>query len=194
MFNHKTIRAYCLLAGSLFVSAAAFAQGGAGEVAVFGGGTTISSGGGTHALVGGSIGARVAGHLRIFGEFSVVPLASLTETSEGITASGTDRLYNIGGGVDYSLGSSKTVVPYVLGAAGLSHDSVSATASGGGISATVGMSSNAAYYGVGGGVRIYVGHKWGVKPEVRYQRYTSSGGGSASAANFTVGLFYDFGK
>lgn len=193
MFNHKTIQVYCLLAGTFLFSATAFAQGGAGEIAVFGGGTALSAGGGTHALVGASAGVRVSGGLRIFGEFGLVPLAAINESYEGINASATDRLYNFGGGLDYSFGSSKTVVPYVLGAAGLSHQSVSATANSSGFSATVGMAANSAYFGGGAGVRLYIGQKWGVKPEVRYQRYQNSGG-SANAADFTVGLFYEFGK
>lgn len=29
---------------------------------------------------------------------------------------------------------------------------------------------NSAYAGLGGGVRVYVGENWGVKPEFRYER------------------------
>jgi len=78
-------------------------------------------------------------------------------------------------------------------AGGVGHEVASATATGAGVSATVSMGSNSAYLGAGGGVRLYAGDHWGVKPEFRYQRYTNSGGSSGSAV-YTVGLFYQFGK
>ena len=197
MISHKTTRVSWLLAGAFLFSTLAFADDGKVEVAGFGGGTTIAGGVGTHAVVGGSASIRVIEHLHIFGEFSLVPLAStsLSDSSTGVTvnAHGTDRLYNFGGGVDYGFGSSKRVVPYVLVAAGVGHESASATATASGYSATVNMTSNSVYLGVGGGVRLYAGDHWGVKPEFRFQRYTASSGGSNSAV-FTVGLFYQFGK
>jgi hypothetical protein len=195
MISHKTIRVSWLMAGAFLFSTSAFADDGKVEVAGFGGGTTIADGVGTHAMVGGSAGIRVVEHLHIFGEFSLVPLASasLSDSSAGVTAHGTDRLYNFGGGMDYGFGSSKRVVPYVVAAVGVGHESASATAAASGTSVTVSMTSNSVYLGFGGGVRLYAGNHWGVKPEFRYQRYTNSGGSSNSAV-FTVGLFYQFGN
>jgi hypothetical protein len=198
MISHKTIRVSCLLAGTLLFSASAFADG-AGEVAGFGGGTAIT-GGGVNPLVGGSAGYQVIDHLQIFGEFSVAPLASVAAAAAsqasaltGVSVTAKETLYNYGGGMDFSFGSSKKVVPYVVMAVGVGHFSASATATVGGVSGSGSASSNSVYLGAGGGVRIYAGDHWGIKPEFRYQRYTDSGGG-LNSANFTVGLFYQFGK
>jgi len=193
MFTQKTSRAHWLLAGTLLFSISALAQGGKGEVVGFGGGTSLSGGAGTHGLFGGSAGARLTDHMHVFGEFAVVPLATASATMEGVTANGSEKLYNFGGGVDYSFGSSERAVPYVLVAGGLSHDSASATANAAGYTVTVGASANAAYYGAGGGMRLYIGKKWGIKPEVRFQRYTGSGS-STIGVDFAVGLFYQFGQ
>jgi hypothetical protein len=191
MIHRNTIRAACLLiAGALLFTAFAFA-GDAVEVTGFGGGTTYGEGGGTHPLYGGSVGFRVADHLHILGEFSVAPVASMSESVSGVNATGTEKFYDFGGGVDYGFGSSKKVVPYVLCVAGVGRQSASATAAGDGITATVSLSSNSPYVGAGGGVRLYAGEHWGIKPEVLFQRYTSNGG--LNAAEFRVGLFYQFG-
>ena len=52
----------------------------------------------------------------------------------------------------------------------------------------------------GGGVRMRLGKQWGLKPEVRYQRYNSSDSSliegplaGGSAVQYTVGVFYQFG-
>ena len=198
MIQHKTIRASCLLVGVLLFSVTAFAEG-KGEVAGFGGGLAIT-GGGINPLFGGSAGVRVSDHLRIFGEFSVAPLASLAESAAGqasaitgVSVTAKVKLYNVGGGVDYSFGSSKKVVPYVVGAVGAGLFSTSATANVGGVSGSASATTKSLYLGGGGGVRFYAGDNWGIKPEFRFQRYTMSGGGSNSA-DFTVGLFFQFGK
>jgi hypothetical protein len=192
MISHKTIRIACLLAGSLLLSASAFAEGKV-EVAAFGGGLTITDGG-THALAGGSADVRVIEHLRLFGEFSYTQLSTESMSYQGVSATAKDRLYNYGGGVDVSFGSSKRVVPYFLGVVGVGHQSLNLTASAAGISASANLAtSNAVYIGGGGGVRLYVGNMWGFKPEFRYHRYTGSNTG-ANAAVFTFGFFYQFGK
>jgi hypothetical protein len=191
MLRHKTIRVSCLLAGALFLAVSAFAQDGRVEVTGFGGAIVIDQGGGTHALFGGSAGVRVTQGLRLFGEFSVAPLASATASEGGVTASGSEKLYNFGGGVDYSFGSSQRFVPYVIAAGGLGRDSASATAEP--LGASFSIVSNSAYFGFGSGARIYAGHNWGFKPEVRFQRYQASSGGSNTVV-VTGGIFFQFGK
>jgi hypothetical protein len=193
MFFHKTIRVHWLLAGALLLSASAFAQEeGKVEVAAFGGASYVTGGQGVHPLFGGSVDTRVVDHLRVFGEFSIMPLASATESMSGVVASGSEKLTSFGGGLDYGFGSSKRVVPYVLLAVGDGRLSASATANGGGYSVSVGMASNSIYFGVGGGARIYIGEHWGIKPEVRVERYGISNVFSTVA--FTAGLFYQFGQ
>ena len=197
MLHQKTIRASWLLAGALLFSAAAFAQDGKVEVAGFGGGLAMT-GAGVNALAGGSGDVRVTDNLRVFGEFTYSPLSSLAASAAneasaltGVNVTAHVKLFDFGGGIDYSFGSSK-VRPYALVALGVGHTSVSATATVDGVSGTGSSSTDSAYVGVGGGVRIYAGQNWGIKPEFRYQRY---GGSLASnSAVFTVGLFYQFGK
>jgi hypothetical protein len=193
MTTYKTIRLSCLLAGSLLFTTYAFAQDGKVEVAGFGGGIYLSGGAGTHALVGGSGAVRIVDHLRMFGEFSYSELGSASASDEGVSATVKNKLYSIGGGADYSFGSSKRVVPYVLAAGGVGHQTVGLSASVGGTTASANVAtSNSAYVGVGGGVRIYAGDNWGFKPEVRFQRYSGADGGSSGV--FTVGIFYQFVK
>lgn len=191
MLCHKTIRVSCLLAGTLFLSFSASAQEGKGEVTGFGGAIAIGSGGGTHKLFGGSAGVRVTEHLRVFGEFAVAPIASMSGSAEGVNYSASERIYDFGGGIDYSFGDSQRFVPYVLTAAGLGRDSASANASG--LGGSLSLSTNQAYLGFGGGARIYAGRNWGFKPEVRFQRYANSSGG-ANTAVVTGGIFFQFGK
>jgi hypothetical protein len=198
MINHKTIQVSWLLAGALLFCAPAFAQDGKGEIAGFGGGLAIT-GGGVNPLVGGSGDVRVIDNLRIFGEFSYSPLNSLATSAAnevsavtGLNVTAKVKLFDFGGGIDYSFGSSKRVVPYVLAAVGVGHTSVSASVNVNGVTGTGSMSTDSVYLGIGGGVRIYAGRNWGIKPEFRYQRY---GGSLASnSAIFTAGLFYQFGK
>jgi hypothetical protein len=177
VLQQKTTRASWLLAGALLLSAPAFAQDGKAEVSGFAGGIAFGQGVGVRPLLGGSAGVRVTRHLRVFGEFSFATLGNITINAPAAT----NRLYNAGGGVDYSFGSSAKFVPYVLGAAGLCHEVAS--------EAGISVSLNCMYLGGGGGVRIYVGDHWGFKPEVRYQRDDDG-----NAGVFIVGVFYQFGK
>jgi hypothetical protein len=193
MFFHKTIRVHWLLAGALLLSASAFAQEeGKVEVAAFGGVSYSISDQSVHPLFGGSVDARVVDHLRVFGEFSIVPLASATESESGVVVNGSEKLTSFGGGLNYGFGSSKRVVPYVLLAVGDGRLSASATANVNGYSVSAGMASNSIYFGVGGGARIYIGEHWGIKPEVRIQRYGISN--VFSTAAFSAGVFYQFGR
>jgi hypothetical protein len=194
MHRTQTTKAFVLTAGLLALSGPIFAQDGRVEAAGFGGAKWLSGGIGTNYSAGGAAAFRVTDNLRIFGEFGYSPLSSI----EGLTGSAVSsltgyqvstkvKLYDIGGGIDYSFGSSK-VRPYVLAAFGVGRLEVSANVSGVG-SGSAG--TNSAYFATGGGARIYVGHNWGFKPEVRIQRY---GGTIAStAADFTGGIFFQFG-
>jgi hypothetical protein len=173
------------------ISSSAFADDGKVEVAGFGGINYITSGGGTHAMGGGSLGVRAVEHLRVFGEFTYSQLGSLDASTQDVSASLKDKLYSFGGGVDYGFGSSQRAVPYVLGVLGDGHETYGLSASAGGQSVSQNIETfNHFYAGFGGGVRLFVGEHWGFKPEVRYQRYTSSGWNSVIA---TVGVFYQFG-
>ncbi|MGA2739006.1 MAG: hypothetical protein ABSG65_16330 [Bryobacteraceae bacterium] len=174
-------RGLALLAGASFFSALTWAGG--AEVSGFGGGITVGGGLGTHGVFGGSGAVRIGDHIHVFGDINHSTI--LSESISGVT--GTAGLTNFGGGVDYSFGSSTTRLrPYVMAALGAGHFSAGAE----GVSVSIG---NSVYSGFGGGVRVYVGEHWGVKPEVRYQRYLSSVAQGTNSALYTVGLFYQFG-
>jgi len=175
------LRGLALLAGASFFSALTWA--GSGEVSGFGGGTTIGGGLGTHGVFGGSGAVRIGDHIHVFGDINHSTI--LSESISGVT--GTAGLTNFGGGVDYSFGSSTNRLrPYVLAALGAGHFSAGAE----GVNVSIG---NSVYSGFGGGVRVYVGEHWGVKPEVRYQRYLSSVAQGTNSVLYTVGIFYQFG-
>jgi hypothetical protein len=201
MLRKYRVQLLAISTGVLIFSSVLSAQGNP-EVAVFGGGTTFDQEGGTHPVLGGSFSAEIRGRLRLFGEFDYISLGKATFSGDiaGVSVSSTAkaRLYDFGGGVDFSFrrGSSKAA-PYLIAAAGLGHQSLSATGVGvmGTSRATVDYSesANAAHFGVGGGIRLYAGRNWGIKPEFRYQRYQSSEGNN-NALFYTVGLFFQFGR
>jgi hypothetical protein len=189
MINRLVVlRGFALLAGASMFSTITWAAG--AEVSGFGGTITIDSGVGTHPAYGAAAAFRLGDNVHLFGEFSSAKL--LTETISGVTASA--KVMNYGGGADYSFGSSKSKLrPYVTAGFGVGHFS----ASGPGISLTI---NNALYGEVGGGVRLYLGKHWGLKPEARYQRYSSSQSSllqatiaGSNAVAYTGGLFFQFG-
>ncbi len=199
MFNRTVVlRGLVLLAGASFFSAITWADG--VEVSGSGGGITLDGGGGTHAVIGATGAYRLGDHVHLFGEFSYSTLASssFSTSASGVSVTGNARvkLANFGGGADYSFRSSEAKVrPYITGALGVGHFYGTGSGTGSnGVSANVSIGvTNALYSGVGGGIRLYLGQHWGLKPEVRYQRYQSSLIGS-NTVQYTVGLFYEFGK
>jgi outer membrane protein W len=192
----RVLRSLAFLAGASFFSTIALAGG--AEVSGFGGGITMDGGTGTHAALGGGAAYLLGDNVHLFGEFSYATLASASMSSGTTTANASAKLASFGGGADYSFGSSSSKLrPYVLAALGVGH--FYGTASADGFSATVGI-ANDLYTAVGGGVRLYLTKRWGLKPEVRYQRYESSqssllggGIGSSNSLLYTVGVFYQFG-
>ncbi len=156
---------------------------GGAEVSGFGGGMTLGGGLGTHGVFGGSAAVRIGDHIHVFGDIDHSTI--LSESISGVT--GTAGLTNFGGGLDYSFGPSTSKLrPYVTAGLGAGHFSAGA----GGVNVSIG---NSVYSAFGGGVRVYVGEHWGVKPEVRFQRYLSSVAQGTNGAIYTVGLFYQFG-
>jgi hypothetical protein len=199
MFNrHVGLRSLVLLAGASFLSTITWAN--SFEVSGLGGGITVDDGGGTHPLFGGAAAFGLGDNFHLFGEFSYIPLPSSSGSatlSSGATVTGSQsaKLADFGGGLDYSFLSSQSKLrPYVVGAFGLAHTFDTLSLSANGTSASVSMGSNGFYAGAGGGVRLYVGKRWGLKPEVRYQRYQSTQGGGSNTVMYTVGVFYRFGE
>ena len=192
----RVLRSFVILTSASIFPAATWAAG--VEVSGFGGAITMNSGVGTHATYGGGAAVLLGDNVHVFGEFGISTLASEQVSSGSVSATGTAKLANYGGGVDYSFGSSGSRFrPYVLAGVGVGH--FYATGSGGGASVSLGI-TNQFYEAFGGGVRMYLGKQWGLKPEVRYQHYNSSNssliGGTvagSSAVQYTVGVFYQFG-
>jgi hypothetical protein len=192
----KILRSFVVLASAAAFSAVSWAAG--VEVSGFGGAITMNGGVGTHATYGGGAAVPLGDNVHVFGEFGISTLASEQVSSGSITATGTAKLANYGGGADYSFGSSGSRFrPYVLAGVGIGH--FYANGSGEGTSVSLGI-TNQFYTALGGGVRMYLGKQWGLKPEVRYQHYYSSqsslvGGtvAGSSAVQYTVGVFYQFG-
>jgi hypothetical protein len=165
------------------------------EFTGYGGGVHLGGGGGSHALAGAAYGYNASDRAQLFAEVNYIPLSSTTLFSDfaGTALSGSSKAVNFGLGVLYSAGSaSSKVKPYVLGTVGDGRfiESYTYKSPLGNVSAS--GSYNEVYAGVGAGLRMLVGDHWGVRPEVRFQRYLQNGGANIVIAN--VGLFFQFGR
>jgi hypothetical protein len=79
------------------------------------------------------------------------------------------------------------VEPFVAGAVGIAQTSVSGTA--GGVSLNVSESQSDLAVHFGGGLRIYLGENWGVRPEFKVMRLPGE-----TFSRAAVGVFYQFGR
>ena len=190
MLNRRVLKTLALLAGASIYSAVAWAAG--AEVSGYGGGswsnggdlTTISGlKGGSSGAFGGAAGVKL-GTAHVLAEFGYATVASGSNSGIGVT----QRTVDFGAAFYYGFGSSEKVTPYVAADLGIAHGS--ATFSAAGASANTG-DGNQLYAGVGGGLRFFVGHSWGLKPEVMFRRYRSDG---INTITYGLGVFYDFGK
>jgi len=176
MMNYRRFVLAAGLALAASLGTTAYAQT---EIAGYGG---IAQFGGTHMAGGGSAGFRLSNPVQLFGEANFVPLGSYS--AYGV--SGSEKLFNFGGGIHYNFTpGSSPFSPYLVGAAGLGHSSAS-------ISGLGSASANNLYAGFGAGFRYKVGSSWGIRPELRYQRYLQNGGGNLLLA--TVGIYYQFAR
>ena len=168
-----------------------------GEVAVFGGGIAFSGGGGSHGMAGGSVGANVSDKIHIFGEASYVPLGSSnfggSYSGISVSSKASAKMLQFGGGLQYLFAEKDAkLAPYLTAVAGDARQTFSASSSAAGVSVTSSGSSSTLYVGGGAGLRYSVGSNWGIRPEIRYQRYLQNGGGGAFS--FVLGAFFQFGK
>ena len=167
---------------------------GAGSI----GGIWLNGSGGNHLHLGGTFGAAVRERLFVFGELGYAPLTgnSTTTVVDGVPVriSASAKLVDFGGGVQYNLPTDWNFEPYVVGAVGAGRTSASGSAHvpGSNIDVSLSTSDTKARLGVGVGVRYYVSERWGVRPELRIDRYLGTGG--TTAVRYTVGVFYQFGK
>ena len=151
----------------------------------------------SRATFGGSAAVRLGDRAQLLGEFSSVPVDSLNETGSVLgysyTANGSYKIYNGLAGLRYHFVTTSRFMPYIVALGGVSHEVASGTAVVSGVTATVSQTQNAGVYAFGGGVALFAGSRWGIRPEFRYQHHQYQDGG-ANALVLTVGVFYQIGK
>jgi opacity protein-like surface antigen len=192
-------RNVCILRAAAFVgtlgllSGAFAADSVKSEVSGYGGGASLSDGGGTHGIAGGTAGVNVSEKLHVFADVNYVPLGKSSFAYGGSGVSSSAKLINFGGGVSSAfMSQGSKVSPYVLGVFGVGRASAKVSVTVAGQSTSEGASDTNPYLGGGVGLRYMVGENWGVRPEVRYQRYLTDGGGHVLM--FTAGVFFQFGR
>jgi hypothetical protein len=137
-------------------------------------------------------------------EYKYTPLGSNTTpyaTINGILVTGTtytEHLQTYGGVVRISCSGSSDVVPYaVFGFGGANLHSLASVGSNGLADGQGGL-----YYAFGSGLTIFPGPRWGIRPEVRYERQQFHHGGYAGLPQAAFGqndvqaivtVFYQFG-
>jgi len=135
----------------------------------------------TH-FFGGSGGYNVTPYITALGEYKYDPLnypASYAYTYY-------TQLY--GGAARFNLTPSKKIVPYAIVGVGGYRITVSGN--------DMVKSYNGYYVNFGGGVSVYCGKHWGVRPEVRYERQHVTAGlqtVTANVADVSGSIFYQFG-
>ena len=110
----------------------------------------------------------------------------------------TEHLQTYGGSLRINLLPNRVLVPYVV--AGVGGNRLTATASASSFSESAAI--NGSYFNGGGGVSLYLGNGFGLRPELRYERqqfhnqqfdgiYIS---GAATDVHPTIALFYQIGS
>jgi hypothetical protein len=169
MFKNKTVltKSAPILATLVFVSVGMAEERYGGEMTGYAGMQHFP--GVTNALLGGAIGTPIGQKSQFFMETGYVPMGS------------GDKLVNFAAGFTVGLPSrSDSWTPYLTFLGGLGRQMGN------------GSGENDATYGAGVGVRYFFGPRWGVRPEIRWQRYQGTSGGVNSYV-FSTGVFYRFG-
>ena len=184
----KLIRTLPVVVMGMFVMGSALqaAEPGIGEVSGFAGIVSIRDGGGTHGNFGGTMGANLGRFVHLFGEVSYM------STGKGTYATPGGRLMNYGGGVQIRIPTGEArIEPYGLLTFGYGRSKGDYSSS---------NSTHNAYNGAGGGARVFIGRRWGIKPEFRIQKYygihLSSNDpfvDNGRVITATAGVFFQFG-
>jgi hypothetical protein len=133
----------------------------------------IDAGSKTKWLVGGGAGFSVSPNVQIVGEYDRIRLtkASLTFVPRGsrtdATASATARVDEFTAGVHYLFTPKSRVVPYASVAGGIARLSGSGEVPG---LPSFSASESQLTTNFGGGIRIYGGRHWGLRPDFRVVR------------------------
>lgn len=176
------MRVFSLL---LWLAASAWGQV---ELAAFGGVASLSQNIGSRGTFGGSVGIYAGRHVQLFAEYSriVLPDPYVFNPSLGIVQHGGSQRYdNLVGGVQWNFLADRKVQPYVVAPAiGLGRRSLSGTG--------YDVGHNVLYAAAGAGVRIFIGKRWGLRPEYRYVGLldlSSFFSGTPSGHVLTAGVF-----
>jgi hypothetical protein len=96
-------------------------------------------------------------------------------------------LLDINGGVQYRFPANSRVMPYVTGGAGIVRASVGVSGS----AVPPGITVSGTDLGVngGGGLYLFFGKRWGIRPEIKMVRIPDE-----TFARASVGIFYQFGE
>jgi hypothetical protein len=138
----------------------------------------------TH-FYGGSGGYNVTSHVTVLGEYKFDPLVAPPLN----TFQWHSQLAGSAARINFT--PSKKIVPYAIVGAG--YDRLTATTSG-----IPTEYSDGYYVNFGGGVSVYCGRHWGVRPEVRYERQHTTYGPvneilTANVVDVSGSIFYQFG-
>jgi len=136
--------------------------------------------GNKHINFGGAGGVNLSPRVTLLGEYTYMPMGSLTGVAFNTQLFGAASRFNFG--------SSKRVVPYAV--VGLGFDRLNGSESG------VSVNANGFYAAVGGGASLYLGKSWGIRPEFRWERQDLTFAGLVSNTNVVMGsasVFFQWG-
>jgi hypothetical protein len=154
--------------------------------------------GNKHVNLGGSAGINLSHQITILGEYTYMPMGTLTDTGGiGAAASGSLSYQTIGGAARFNMRGSGIVVPYGIVGFGYARQSASVSLVGAGVGVFPARGSlSGDYVNFGGGASIFLGKRFGLRPEFRYERQEFYVSGNSAGQNIALGavsVFYQFG-
>jgi hypothetical protein len=197
MLKRVTLKFLALCLGASVTAGLVWADGGAGEISGSGGVFRVN--GHDNPSLGGTIGANLGRFVNLFGEVSYMPLGSVSQQSGTTRVTVSDKLMNYGGGFQVRIPIPR-LEPYGMVTFGYGRYTEEMTITVLSNTTTSSRSLGSGYAGAGAGARVFVGKRWGFKPEFRYQHYFGNNPGSTASlvlAQFdlftvTGGIFFQF--
>jgi hypothetical protein len=196
-------------------SGAMFSRIGPAAQASENGVSSIGNPGRVHSLFGGGVAVSLVQWLWLYGDSSYVRLGHISATAGSNSAAARESLINFDGGTRFQFFGRSRINPYVNLGLGLYHTLGSASASCGGLSPSVGTScfslalvtvgahtfaqvtGGAATYvpprngvslHVGGGMRVRISRRWGVRMSVEYADFEKLG--TTNPVIVSAGVFF----
>lgn len=153
--------------------------------------------GNKHVNFGGSTGVNLSDRITVLGEYSYLPMGSVSASSGGTSASVNGNYHLLGGAARFYLVRPRRGAPYALVDFGYARCTAGLGVNVSGVgSANASASLNGDYAGVGGGASFYLGHNWGLRPEVRWDRQEYYYSGTSLGQNVvreSVSVFFQWG-